>query len=218
MELLESLFPTHTRIVKIGTSFEGRDILGLRVGVHPTNSEQPSEPRKTILITGGSHAREWISVSSVNYVLYSLVTAYGKDKEMTRLIEHFDWVFIPTLNPDGYVYSWENDRLWRKNRQQTSFRFCSGLDLDRAFGFQWEGEPTKGNPCSESYAGEIPFEGVESLKFANWVKNETVNNITTFIGYLDLHSYSQEILYPYSYSCDDIPPSLENLEEVALGQ
>ena len=36
-------------------------------------------------------------------------------------------------------------------------------------------------------------------------------------GYLDFHSYSQEILYPYAYSCEALPRDLENLLELSYG-
>lgn len=218
MRLLSSLFTTHVRLVNIGKSAQGRDIPALRIGVHPTNDDDPQpSTRKTVLITAGFHAREWISTSTANYIAYTLITGFGKVPSVTNLLQDFDFVIVPTMNPDGYVYTWETDRLWRKNRQQTTIRFCQGMDLDHSFGFQWDGSSTAGNPCSESYAGESAFEAVEAKALADWALNETSQNNVEFIGLLDLHSYSQQILYPYTYSCNDLAPGLEDLEELGYG-
>jgi len=213
MRLLQALFPTFTEITTIGKSYEGKEIYAFRVGERGVDDK---EPRKTILVTGGLHGREWISTSTINYLLWSMVTAFGMDPMVTKLLQRFDLVFIPVLNPDGYEYTWQTDRLWRKSRQLTKMRFCRGLDLDHAFGYEWESTQHQTDPCSESYGGEQPFQATEASELAEWAKNQTENNVR-FIGFLDLHSYSQQVLFPYSYSCAVDPPNRENLEELAVG-
>ena len=217
---LASMFPERTELFTIGTSYEGRDIPAFKIGFAPSSDDEAtSEPRHTVVITAGSHAREWISTSTAAYLLRSLVHNFDPEHHtlINKLLTHYDFVFIPVLNPDGYDYTWTTDRLWRKNRQETSLPFCKGIDLDRAFPFGWDGDSQLDNPCSESYPGERPLQAVEAQRLVEWTKNETQSGRRVFKALVDLHSYSQEILYPYSYTCDREPHNLEDLEELAIG-
>ncbi|KAI0909472.1 hypothetical protein F4823DRAFT_428651 [Ustulina deusta] len=216
MRLVDSMFRGRglVQMISIGKSYEGRDIPALRVGIRP-DGDVSGHRREIVLVTGGFHAREWIATSSVNYVAWSFIQSMDKDPIVKRILKRFDLVFIPVLNPDGYDYTWEVDRLWRKSRQRTKMSYCPGLDLDRSFSYQWDSIGRQNEPCSGSYGGDEPFQAVEAAQLAEWAKNETENGFK-FAGYLDLHSYSQQVLVPYSFSCGVQPPNIENLEEVAM--
>ncbi|KAI0491260.1 hypothetical protein F4859DRAFT_40871 [Xylaria cf. heliscus] len=216
MRLIDSLFRGRglVQMINIGKSYEGRDIPALRVGIQP-DGDTSGRRREVVLVTGGLHAREWIATSSVNYVAWSFIQSADKDPIVKKILERFDLVFIPVLNPDGYEYTWEVDRLWRKSRQRTKMSYCPGFDLDHSFPYQWDSVEHQNEPCSESYGGDEPFQAIEAAQLADWARNETENG-AKFVGYLDLHSYSQQILVPYSFSCNVQPPNMENLQEVAM--
>lgn len=219
MRLLEAMFPTLVRYTTVGESYEGREIPALIVS-DVTGSRDPSVPRKTLVVMGGSHAREWISTTTVNYLAWAFITSYGRDRLITKFLQEFDIIFLPEMNPDGIEYTWHSDRLWRKSRQPSKLTpWCFGLDLDHAFGYEWDSWRSghTDDPCSESYAGQEPWESVEVSAFRDWAKHEAETNNIAFVGLLDLHSYSQQILFPYAYSCDIEPPNLEKMEELALG-
>lgn len=42
---------------------------------------------------------------SVVYLLYQLVENYSANMELLRNV---DWVVVPVVNPDGYVYTFTN--------------------------------------------------------------------------------------------------------------
>ena len=60
-------------------------------------------------------------------------------------------------NPDGYDYTHNNDRMWRKNRALNEGENCMGIDINRQFpvGHRTRGGGT--NSCSFSYAGLEPI-------------------------------------------------------------
>ncbi|SCU85457.1 LADA_0D07602g1_1 [Lachancea dasiensis] len=210
LDLMELTFPELVKIELVGQTFEGREMKALHIS---TNNREVNPEKKTIIITGGVHAREWIGVSTACYFIYQLLAGYGEKRKETKYLDHLDFLIVPVFNPDGYVYTWSHDRLWRKNRQQTFYPRCFGIDIDHSFDFHWTG--TQDFPCSEDYSGESAFEALEAESWNNYI-NES-KSAYTIHGYLDLHSYSQEVLYPYAYSCDALPRDLENLLELSYG-
>lgn len=59
----------------------------------------------TIWIDATIHAREWVSTATATYLLNELLTS--NDPEMKELALNYDWVIVPVVNVDGYVYSRE---------------------------------------------------------------------------------------------------------------
>ncbi|KAG0668411.1 putative metallocarboxypeptidase ecm14 [Maudiozyma exigua] len=210
LKLLQETFPDLVNLEEIGHTSDGHTLNVVHISA---NNYIDNPDKKTIVITGGLHAREWISISTACYTMYELLLNYGKDKKATKYLDSLDFIFVPIFNPDGYDYSWTTDRLWRKNRQPTSVDQCPGIDIDRSFGYQWA--KSEEFPCSESYNGEEPFEALEAQYWDTYLRE--IKKDYKIFGYLDLHSYSEEILYPYGYSCDALPRDIENLLELAFG-
>ncbi len=212
LDILVQTFPDILRIEKIGETYEHREYKVVHLSTQPRDGSD-HERKQTIVITGGVHAREWISVSLVCYTIYGLLQYYTEHPDQRGILEKLDFLFIPILNPDGYVYSWELDRLWRKNRQETTFPKCFGIDIDHSYDYHW----TKLTDwaCGEEYSGEVPFEAIESQIWDDYLNSTNHNHAIE--GYIDLHSYSQEILYPYAYLCQQQPRDEENLIELAYG-
>lgn len=209
LDILQETYPDLVSIEWLGQSYEGRDLKA----VHLSSDTGLNPSKKTIVMTAGVHAREWISVSTVLFTIYELLSKYNVNKKETNFLNHLDFLIIPVFNPDGYEYTWNSDRLWRKNRQETYIPRCFGIDIDHSFGYHWT--RSEDFPCGESYSGETQFEAIEAENLDNYI-NVTKNDHIIY-GFLDFHSYTQKVLYPYAYSCDEQPRDIENLLELAYG-
>ncbi|XBW38742.1 hypothetical protein QEN19_004329 [Hanseniaspora menglaensis] len=215
MESLSYKYANLVRLESIGTTYEGRDLKAMHISAHSPIGATEFKDKRTIVITSGLHAREWATITTTLWIATQLASKYDTFKKETRYLNNLDFFIIPVFNPDGYEYTWNDDRLWRKTRQQTYHPRCFGIDLDHSFDFKWKDNDT---PCSASYSGSSPFESLES-KLLNDYLFEKKNNSPDFKlhGFIDFHSYGQEILYPYGYSCDLQPRDLENLLELSYG-
>jgi len=196
IESLDQAFPELMDIQVVGQSIEARDIWNVRISAPGDASAKPD-----IAITGCQHAREWVSPMTVTYLIDRLVSLYGTDPTITTLLDNAEFHIIPIVNPDGYVYSWidESTRLWRKNRRDNPGTDCEGVDLNRNWGFQWGGEGSDADPCSQVYRGTLPLSEPESKDVAGFLAS-----LENLKAHIDYHSYSQLVLSPWGYT-DQLP-------------
>jgi len=185
--------PDLVSMVNFGLSLEGRTMWGVRI-TGPGGSDKPE-----VFYHSCQHAREWVTVPLINYVAQQLVDNYGVDPDVTELVNRVEWYLLPISNPDGYVYTWTGDRLWRKNRRNNGDG-TFGVDLNRNWGYQWGGEGSSGDPASETYRGTAPFSEPETQRMRDF----TVAH-PDILGHLDYHSYSQLHLWPWGWT-PQLPP------------
>ncbi|KAI7792380.1 carboxypeptidase B isoform X1 [Triplophysa rosa] len=173
----------------IGNTYEGRPMQLLTVG-KKTGSVKPA-----VFMDCGFHAREWITPAFCQWFVQEAVSTYGSDAEMTNLLDKMDFFVLPVFNIDGYEYTWTRDRMWRKTRSKNSGSSCVGTDPNRNFDAGWCTVGASSNPCSDTYCGSRPESEIESKNLANFIRT----NKSIIKSYLTVHSYSQLLLFPYSY-------------------
>ncbi|KAM5188032.1 carboxypeptidase A4 isoform 2-T2 [Callospermophilus lateralis] len=202
MDNIATDFPDLASRVKIGQSFENRPMYVLKFS---TGGEQ----RPAIWLNAGIHSREWISQATAIWTARKIVSDYGEDPAVTSILEKVDIFLLPVANPDGYVYTHTRNRLWRKTRSLNPGSRCVGTDPNRNWNASFAGEGASDNPCSEVYHGPHANSEVEVKSVVDFIQKH--GNFRCFI---DLHSYSQLLMYPYGYTVKKAPDA-EELDDVA---
>ena len=95
MDDLVDGFP-NSEIFVSGKSLEGRP----QKGIHFWGKNGKGK-NQAILWHGTTHAREWISAMTVEYLAYQLIDGYGKADLITSFLDDYDFYLIPFVNPDG---------------------------------------------------------------------------------------------------------------------
>ncbi|ETN61645.1 zinc carboxypeptidase [Anopheles darlingi] len=204
-DLLESYARRHPSFVsvnEIGKSYEGRSIKSITI----RSPVAGNASRPIVLIDAGIHAREWAAPATAVYVISELVENAAKHRD---LLDGLTWIVVPLVNPDGYEYSHESVRLWRKTRRPTG-QHCFGIDGNRNFDFHWSEVGSSDSPCSDTFHGEHSFSEPETQA----IRNELLRLKGSCKFYLTLHSYGEYLLYPWGWT-SNLPQEWEIIDEVA---
>ena len=98
LNCLATKYADRAQVLDIGNSVEQRSLKVIKIGKPCANGSA----KPAIWIDGGIHAREWISPSSVEYVIQQFVENYNASGN-SKYVDNFDIYILPISNPDGLV-------------------------------------------------------------------------------------------------------------------
>lgn len=180
--------PARVTALDLGDSLEGRTLRGLQIS--NTTADAPA-----IVVNAGQHAREWIAIASTTCLADRLVRNAEDDARIAAMLDTVRVIVVPVVNPDGYVYAWEEDRYWRKNRRPPE-----GVDLNRNFPVAFGGPGASNNPAAGNFHGAAAFSEPESAALRDLAEAQT-----PLLAWLDVHSYGQLVLYPWGFQAAPAP-------------
>ncbi|XP_032895174.1 carboxypeptidase A1-like [Amblyraja radiata] len=188
--------------MQIGATFENRPIYVLRFSTGGIN-------RPAIWMNSGIHAREWITPATSLWFANKVASEYGSDATITSLLNTMDLYLEIVTNPDGFHFTHTSNRMWRKTRSKYSGEQCIGVDPNRNFDANFGGPGASGVSCASTYYGPYANSEKEVKAIVDFVKSH--GNFKVFI---DVHSYSQLLLFPYGYT-KTVPKDYDELLDLS---
>ncbi|MGW0821273.1 M14 family zinc carboxypeptidase [Streptomyces sp. NPDC002845] len=187
--------PSLTKVVSIGKSLQGQDILALKLTKNAKKTKDGAKP--SVLYLSAQHAREWITPEMTRRLMHYYLDNYAKNKRIKKLVDSTELWFVLSANPDGYDWTHDpdGDRQWRKNMRDNNgdgaHTIGDGVDLNRNFAYKWgyDDEGSSPNPTSQTYRGTGPNSEPETKALDAFLKN---------IGFeygINYHSAAELILY-----------------------
>lgn len=193
----------------------GRTTHAVRLGTKSANTVD------AYFLTGGVHAREWGSCEILVNLAVDLCDAhaggtglgyggkYFSAAEVRAVMEQMNVIVFPCVNPDGRDYSQNTYSLWRKNRNPADSGGVAsriGIDINRNQDFLWDFRTAfapaainsylaSDSPAVDTYHGSAPHSEAETQNI-----NYIHDTYTRIRWYIDVHSYSEDILYAWGDS------------------
>ena len=212
-------------------TWENRVCRALKIG-KGSGSNRPG-----IYFLGGVHAREWGSCDILINFVQLLTNAYAANTGITlgsrtyttaqikSIVNSKDVYVFPQANPDGRNHSMTKEAMWRKNRRPAPAGHpqpkCVGVDINRNYDFLWD-YPKYFDPAAPIANAKDPCDHDVYIGPGSISEPETKNAVWVFdqfpnIGYfIDIHSYSEDILYNWGDDTNQTTNPSMNFENAAF--
>ncbi len=212
-------------------TWEGRVCHALKIGKNGGNNHPG------IFFLGGVHAREWGSSDILVNFVQLLTHAYATNTGITigsktytaaqiKSIVNKKQVYVfPQANPDGRHYSMTKQAMWRKNRRPApgghSQPKCVGVDINRNYDFLWD-YPKYFHPAAPIASSKDPCDHDVYIGPGAISEPETKNVVWIFdqfpniCYFIDIHSYSEDILYNWGDDTDQSADPSMNFRNAAF--
>lgn len=221
LRALSELHPQLVEIVDLGPGWEAQAGLtgGERLTVLRLGRRDRPGPRPSLFAMSAVHAREYTTAELMLRFAESLLDGYGRDADASWVLDHHDIHLLVQANPDGRKQA-ETGALWRKNTNQA---YCGptsssrGADLNRNFPRSWGSVNggSSGNVCASTYRGPAPASEPETRAIVAYVRSLFPDRrgpgdaepapIDTQGLFLDVHSYSELVLWPWGTTLQRAP-------------
>lgn len=178
-------YPQVCKVTELGQSTENRNIL--MVSLSDRTHNYGSKPK--FFATGMMHGDETVGLIFLLKMINFICRNYGKDGQVTHLLNRMQICFVPLANPDG-LYAGGNNTIYGAQRVN-----ACGIDLNRSY------------PCK---CGFIPPIQAETRVFMNFAEENL-----DIVSYVDIHSGAQALLYPWS--CEKLPVPDEEWWQRVMG-
>lgn len=187
--------PQIAKLVVLGETYNGREIIALKLTQGARGMADGTRP--AVLYSSTQHAREWISTEVNRRLMNHLVDRWrANDREVRSMLRRNEYWFLLVANPDSYQYTFDDERLWRKNLRDNdgdgAVSALDGVDPNRNypehFGFDEEGSSSL--ISSDTYRG--PEAGSEPETQAMLELYDRVR----FAFHVNWHSAGEWLIYP----------------------
>lgn len=228
--------PNTVNLKRLGISHENRTIWAFEIKPPMEDDDENLIPTmwftklhlynlKVTIIECGIHSNEWSSHASCVWIINQVVK-----EGLFCSQQPCGLAVIPVLNPDGYVYSWTEDRMWKKNRAPTNNSNCPGVDIKWNFGngldqnddeTRWSSQQNPIKWSSQQKClfnpGSKPFSEKESQALRKYVRDLKNNN--QVMAYFSIHAFGQGIVFPAFETMGSVTRQVRNfkfLQNVAI--